>query len=111
MSATTVVGVLIMLAVSAFLLDVWVKASRSADESARRAMTDHVLGIIKLHQAEHGRYPSSLDVLEIDVFPDGSTAATVDLLIYESDASTFSLSCPFHFGPVRHFTQHDLLRD
>ena len=94
-----------------FLVSTWLNASRAADESARCAMTDHVSRLVDEHHAQFGRYPSSLEDLEIEYFPDGSSVATVKLLEYESDGSSYRLSCPSHYGPDRVYTQNGLQRN
>ena len=69
------------------------KASLNAEESGQRALLAEVRTQLELHRYDHGSYPRDLSQLRITTYADGSTPATLRQFSYESDGTTYTLSC------------------
>jgi type II secretory pathway pseudopilin PulG len=74
--------------VALWAASVWSAASRSAEESAQRALLAEAAQLLEAFHREHGRYPESLDSLSFN-FPDGGDAATLSSLRYNSDGDHY----------------------
>ncbi len=63
---------------------------RVAEESAQRALFSEAAGLLAAFHEKHGRYPDSLDALEL-TFPDGGDESMLTKLTYESNSKHYSL--------------------
>ena len=64
-----------------------------AEESGQRALLAEVHRQLEAYYSDRGSYPRELSQLRITTFADGSMPATLQQFRYESDGTTFNLSC------------------
>jgi hypothetical protein len=69
------------------------RASLTAEESGQRQLLAEVRKQLSIYHHDHGSYPRSLSELQITTFGDGSTPETLRQFTYQSDGSTYTLSC------------------
>ena len=72
----------------AWATQVWCAASRTAEESAQRALLAEAAQLLDAYHGRHGQYPPSLDEISFS-FRDGGNAATLSTLRYNTDGNHY----------------------